>query len=448
MQTAFPPRTTTGPPPRPAPSADTRRPARRGPDGQARRREPGWFPRSPSNRSSGEVARLCPCGIATATPQAFTVASLASDLKPAREFPARMRGGRAPPSSPYPPDLSWRVLLRGVTALVPLVHLPVLLAGPAPSGSTGTSRRCRGCSPPSRRLPDQAAPSFTTLLRQRGGGGLSPPLGHMAPRGAPVPSSARARPGPRPRQHARYHYDVLDPARVFRRRREWRLRPAGAQAGGPAAAQLTAALNGQRPGRSSRGSPASSDRLRLIRNRAEICARRPPGLQPPGDLRGEPRARELGDLRAMGPLTGTLMCPPRPVPRAAAVTSHLPRHRRGSPGPAGRRSPHTPSRACRPRLISSRSDKVSRPVPAPRTILRCGRRGDPRALRSGPATPAADLRPDPAATTSPWPSAAAPAAAAPQSMSHHPHSPRPDQRKIVELAESVGTVERAEIGLT
>jgi hypothetical protein len=39
--------------------------------------------------------------------------------------------------------------LRGVRTLVPLVRLPALLAGPGPSGSTGPSRRCRGCLPPS-----------------------------------------------------------------------------------------------------------------------------------------------------------------------------------------------------------------------------------------------------------------------------------------------------------
>jgi hypothetical protein len=41
------------------------------------------------------------------------------------------------------------------------VHLPVSLAGPAPSGSTGTSRRCRGCSPPDPAdSPNPATPSF------------------------------------------------------------------------------------------------------------------------------------------------------------------------------------------------------------------------------------------------------------------------------------------------
>src|SRR6266542_3432246 len=50
--------------------------------------------------------------------------------------------------------------------LVPRVLLSATLAGPAPSGSTDTSRLCRGCSHPPRRFPDQAAPSFAALLRQ------------------------------------------------------------------------------------------------------------------------------------------------------------------------------------------------------------------------------------------------------------------------------------------
>ena len=69
-------------------------------------------------------------------------------------------------------------------ALVPLVHLLVLLAGPAPSGSARASRRCQDCSRPPRRLPDQAVLSFAGLLRQPSGQGLSPQLGTLAPRGA------------------------------------------------------------------------------------------------------------------------------------------------------------------------------------------------------------------------------------------------------------------------
>ena len=86
--------------------------------------------------------------------------------------------------------------MRSVQPLVPHVRLPILLAGPRPSGSAGLSRRCQGRFRPHPRPGDQAALSFTTLLRQRGGAGLSPPLGSTAPRGArrrrPKADSARS----------------------------------------------------------------------------------------------------------------------------------------------------------------------------------------------------------------------------------------------------------------
>src|SRR5207247_1469564 len=65
---------------------------------------------------------------------------------------------------------------KGRKAPVPRVLLSATLAGPAPSGGAGTSRLCQGCSRPPRHHPDQAAPSFTILLRQDRGEGLSPPL--------------------------------------------------------------------------------------------------------------------------------------------------------------------------------------------------------------------------------------------------------------------------------
>ena len=58
-------------------------------------------------------------------------------------------------------------LLRGVQPLVPHVRLSVSLAEPGPSGSTGPPRRCRGRFHPRRRLPDWAAPSFTTACTTR-----------------------------------------------------------------------------------------------------------------------------------------------------------------------------------------------------------------------------------------------------------------------------------------
>jgi hypothetical protein len=92
-----------------------------------------------------------------------------------KEFPTAGRQQVRAAPSPYPPDLSWWAV-KGRQTLVPLVHLPVSLTGPAPSGSTDASQRCRGCSHPPRHLPDQAAPSFTWSLRQPGGEGFSPPL--------------------------------------------------------------------------------------------------------------------------------------------------------------------------------------------------------------------------------------------------------------------------------
>ena len=73
---------------------------------------------------------------------------------------------------------------RGVTAPVPRVYLPVSLTTPAPSGSTGTTRLCRGCSRPHRRPPAQTSSSFTPPLRRQSNGGLAPPSETPAPRGA------------------------------------------------------------------------------------------------------------------------------------------------------------------------------------------------------------------------------------------------------------------------
>jgi len=152
---------------------------------------------------AGVGARLCPSGLATATPQTFTVASRACTRKPAREFPPHSHAsGRAAPG-PYPPGFEPVHALKGVMTPVPLVLLSVSLAGPAPSGSTGTSRLCQGCSRPPRHHPDQAALSYSGLLRQAAGEGLSPPLepqrltAHSRRRaGATSPATARRWPPP------------------------------------------------------------------------------------------------------------------------------------------------------------------------------------------------------------------------------------------------------------
>jgi hypothetical protein len=114
------------------------------------------------------------------------------DFNPGQEFPARdeerVRAAIQPISAGF--ELA-DTLLRDFRTLVPLVCLPASLARPAPSSSTGTPCRCRGCFRPPRRLPGQAAPSFTRPLRRPGGEGLPPPLGNTAPRGA---RSRRSRP--------------------------------------------------------------------------------------------------------------------------------------------------------------------------------------------------------------------------------------------------------------
>lgn len=66
------------------------------------------------------------------------------------------------------------------------VRLLALLAEPDASGSSAPSRRCQGCFPSSTGVPQPGLPSASTRpLRRPGGRGLTPPLGHMAPRGAP-----------------------------------------------------------------------------------------------------------------------------------------------------------------------------------------------------------------------------------------------------------------------
>ena len=175
------PRTTTEPPPRPAPSADDApalpprwpRGARATPDGShvhievdRRVRRPA-LPLRHRHGYAADIHRGLPAGC-----------HITTGSSPHRNS-ERVRTA----TSPYPPDLSWWAV-KGRQTLVSRVHLPVSLAGPAPSGSAGTSRRCQGCSHPPRRLPDQAALSFTQPLRRPGVEGLSPPLDFRAPRGA------------------------------------------------------------------------------------------------------------------------------------------------------------------------------------------------------------------------------------------------------------------------
>ena len=96
-----------------------------------------------------------------------------------------MNRGRTAPS-PDPSGSSW-CSIRRLHTPVPLVHLFVSLAGPAPSDGASTPRLHEGplaaLTGTSRiRLPL----SFTALLRQDSGEGLPPPLEQSAPHGARV----------------------------------------------------------------------------------------------------------------------------------------------------------------------------------------------------------------------------------------------------------------------
>jgi hypothetical protein len=61
---------------------------------------------------------------------------------------------------PYPPGLS-RLSAYGASTTGSLsLHLLTSLDEPAPSGSSGTSRRCRGCFPPSPAFPRSGCPQL------------------------------------------------------------------------------------------------------------------------------------------------------------------------------------------------------------------------------------------------------------------------------------------------
>ena len=107
-----------------------------------------------------------------------------SVTKPAKEFSARHDGQVRAAIRPISTGFELAALLRGFTPLVPHVHLLVSLAEPAPSGSTGASRRCRGCLPPSPASPGSGCPQLhrpaATGRRWRS----LTPTRFMAPRGA------------------------------------------------------------------------------------------------------------------------------------------------------------------------------------------------------------------------------------------------------------------------
>jgi len=164
-------------PPRPRP--------RRSSDGTG----PGRFPRSPHSGRRGQCPAL----------------PLRHRHEYAASFPRGLSTGDFTPHGSHPPTPKGRpgvhrylahirqvaagVSLERLHTLVPHVHLSVSLGRPKSSNSADPSRRCQGRSHPPRRLPAQAALSFTSLLRQTSDGVLPPPPGNAAPRGARKPKS-------------------------------------------------------------------------------------------------------------------------------------------------------------------------------------------------------------------------------------------------------------------
>ena len=102
------------------------------------------------------------CGYAAAFPRSLP----SSSCPPPREFPARPLHGRCAPHPAQIHQVRAGAASRGCHTPVPHVLLSVTLAGPRPSGSTGPSRLCQGCSHPPRHHSGRAALSFTALLRQ------------------------------------------------------------------------------------------------------------------------------------------------------------------------------------------------------------------------------------------------------------------------------------------
>ena len=155
------PRTTTAPPPHPASSADDA-PAPAPPLDTVRSgANTGWFPRSLlsiRDRRRPALPLRHRHGYAAGFHRDLPVES--QTHRPRSSPPPPARGGCAPQSSPDPPGLELAHVLEGLYTLVPCVRLCPTLAGPAPSGSAGTSRLCQGCFPPSPASPGSGCPQL------------------------------------------------------------------------------------------------------------------------------------------------------------------------------------------------------------------------------------------------------------------------------------------------
>jgi hypothetical protein len=129
-------------------------------------------------------AQLCPCGIATVTPQSFTVASRQTSISPPRSSPPRNEGNGYAPLPAHIRQVGAGKPLKDVNAgssRTPLRHARRTHAiwqywrTPALSGLLS----------PSPALPGSGCPQLRRLAATRSAAeGLSPPLESSAPHGA------------------------------------------------------------------------------------------------------------------------------------------------------------------------------------------------------------------------------------------------------------------------
>ncbi len=122
------------------------------------------------------LAARCSCGLATVTPQTFTMAYPDAGFTGPEGFPSSRNHHKNAPLPAHIHQIRPGITLGGFTTLVPRVLLSITLTGPTPSGSADAPRLCPGCSHPPRQLPDQAALSSTGPLRRPRDAGPSPPL--------------------------------------------------------------------------------------------------------------------------------------------------------------------------------------------------------------------------------------------------------------------------------
>ena len=121
-------------------------------------------PNSGSHVHHGFVRRdrcpAMPLRPSVSTPQTFLTAIRTGDITRSDDPMADMIAVGLRRSQPRSARFELVGCLRGFLTLVPHVHLSVSLAGPAPSGSAGTPRRCQGCFPPSPASPGSGCPQL------------------------------------------------------------------------------------------------------------------------------------------------------------------------------------------------------------------------------------------------------------------------------------------------